>query len=391
MDDATAGRSNLAKAESGPKYKRIYARLREMVADSSLYQAGDKLPSENEFVEHFGASRPTVGRALAQLESEGLVQRRAGSGTYVSERSEHSGYVFGLLIPDLGITEIFEPICQGISRARLGGHHDLLWGPTFDKGAAKEAEAERLCEYFVKRKVTGVFFAPLELMSGKDATNRRIGERLNEAKIPVVLLDRDICDYPQRSQYDLVGIDNQRAGYVITEHLLTSGSERVVFFAHPESAPTVHTRLMGYASAMRSHMGRALQEMVEFGDGSDADLVRDMIARCRPDAVVCANDRTAAQLMTTLYAIGTQVPSEVRIAGIDDVKYASMLQVPLTTIHQPCGEIGAAALMAMLDRVAHPDAPARDLLVNFKLCVRQSTFKSTPAAASGLPGVAEGR
>ena len=77
--------------------------------------------------------------------------------------------------------------------------------------------------------------------------------------------------------------------------------------------------------------------------------------------------------MTTLNAIEVSVPSEVRVAGIDDVKYASLLQVPLTTIHQPCQDIGATALLAMVDRIAHPKAPARDFLVDFQLVVRQSS------------------
>jgi GntR family transcriptional regulator of arabinose operon len=57
----------------------------------------------------------------------------------------------------------------------------------------------------------------------------------------------------------------------------------------------------------------------------------------------------------------------VRIVGIDDVEYASLLPVPLTTVHQPCLEIGAGAMAAMLERVAIPDMPVRDILLDFRL------------------------
>jgi DNA-binding LacI/PurR family transcriptional regulator len=60
------------------------------------------------------------------------------------------------------------------------------------------------------------------------------------------------------------------------------------------------------------------------------------------------------------------------MAGIDDVKYASLLSVPLTTIHQPCASIGAIAVGAMLDRLRDPNLPARDILLNFHLVVRES-------------------
>jgi DNA-binding LacI/PurR family transcriptional regulator len=58
--------------------------------------------------------------------------------------------------------------------------------------------------------------------------------------------------------------------------------------------------------------------------------------------------------------------------GIDDVKYASLLPVPLTTIHQPCSSLGAVAISAMLDRLREPRLPARDILLNFDLVVRKS-------------------
>ena len=73
-----------------------------------------------------------------------------------------------------------------------------------------------------------------------------------------------------------------------------------------------------------------------------------------------------------LLALGVAVPAGVRLAGIDDVDYASLLPVPLTTLRQPTRQIGAAALAAMLDRVGGADLPARDVLLEGSLVVRRS-------------------
>jgi len=83
---------------------------------------------------------------------------------------------------------------------------------------------------FVAKKVSGVFFAPLELTPQKDAINRNVAEVFDKAGIPIVLLDRDLVPYPSRSPYDLLGIDNRRAGYTITAHMLRAGCRRVLFF-----------------------------------------------------------------------------------------------------------------------------------------------------------------
>jgi DNA-binding LacI/PurR family transcriptional regulator len=143
---------------------------------------------------------------------------------------------FGLLIPELGRTEIFEPICRGIAEAEQAEQHSLLWGKSITNAAEREAEALEVCRQMVAQRVSGVFLAPLELTPGKDTTNRAMAALLDEAGIPVVLLDRDLEAYPGRSRYDLVGIDNRRAGYAITAHLLKRGCQRLAFVGRPHSA-----------------------------------------------------------------------------------------------------------------------------------------------------------
>jgi GntR family transcriptional regulator of arabinose operon len=363
-----------------PKYKQIYDRLRSAIMNRE-FSPGEKLPSENELVKQFGASRPTVSRALAQLETESLVDRRAGSGTFVRGEKSTQPLVLGLLIPDLGVTEIFEPICRGISFERSGPSHDLLWGATLSPGAPLEDQAEQLCEYYLQRKVSGIFFAPLELTARNEESNRRITAAIDEAHIPIILLDRDIYAYPQRSKYDLVAIDHRRAGFVIANHLIEVGARRIVFFSRPHSAPTVAMRSAGVFEAIHSVAGNNVSGWTECGDPSDLDLVRSMVDRHRPDAFACANDFTAARLMTSLNSLGADIPTQVKVTGFDDVRYASLLQTPLTTIRQPCLELGATALAAMFGRIGNPGMTARDYLLDFQLVIRQSTGSAAPNTA----------
>jgi GntR family transcriptional regulator of arabinose operon len=354
-----------------PKYQLVYAALRREI-QSGRWKRGDRLPSEAELVQAYGASRITVGRAVRDLQTEGFVERRAGSGTYVRARSSSGALSFGLLIPDLGETEVFEPICQGMMASPLAREHALLWGSPNGGDATKAGRALRLCRQYIDRGVSGVFFAPLEFMADKDDVNRTIAEALDEARIPVVLLDRTVVPYPRRGHHDLVGIDNRRAGYVITEHLLRLGCRRVAFVAEPNAAATVDAREAGYREALYSADAPAERSLIHRFDPADAAAVRAMMAATRPEAIVCANDRTAGRLMHTLRALEYSVPRDVRLVGIDDVPYASLLPVPLTTLRQPTREIGEAALATMLERVVRPDLPARDILLHCELVVRES-------------------
>src|SRR6266567_6116896 len=104
-----------------PKYQQVYDVLERDIR-SGKYVAGQKLPSEAALVKQFSTSRITVGRAVRDLSQRGLVERRAGSGTYVRAMSD-TGMSFGLLIPNLGETEIFESICKGMARSPQAEGH----------------------------------------------------------------------------------------------------------------------------------------------------------------------------------------------------------------------------------------------------------------------------
>ncbi len=69
---------------------------------------------------------------------------------------------------------------------------------------------------------------------------------------------------------------------------------------------------------------------------------------------------------------GIAVPETIRMAGVDDVKYANLLSVPLTTVHQPCADIGVAAVATMRDRLHSPKMPPRDVLLDLQVVVRES-------------------
>ncbi len=354
--------------------------------ESGVLKSGDRLPSEAELGKLFEASRITVAKAVHDLQRMGLVTRRPGAGTHVLGEKKQSGRTFGLLIPELGLTEIFEPICNGMMRAQFAKPDALLWGNSSTSVEDSAKAAEQVAESFIEKRVSGVFFAPLELASEKDAANRRIARILDRAQVPFVLLDRCYMPYPERSAHDLVGVDNRRAGYIATSHLLEHGARRPVFVGEERAANTVDARITGFYEALRVHEVKLDCDPVYRGSAADEAFVRKVLDSARPDGIVCANDLTAARLMQVLIGFGVQIPSEIRIIGVDDVRYASLLPVPLTTVHQDCAGIGAAAIATMLQRLDQPKLPIRDVLVPVRLVVRRSCGAHLDASTNRANG-----
>lgn len=363
-------------ARSPSKHAHVFAILRREI-ESGRWKPGEKLASEAQLVRRFDLSRITVGRALRDLQGVGLVERRAGSGTFVRRAHRAGALSFGLLIPDLGETEIFEPICQGMMASPLAREHALVWGSggsgvASDSAESKGERAWRLCRHYIERAVSGVFFAPLEMTPDKDDINQRIVRALDDARVPIVLLDRTVRPYPDPGQHDFVGIDNRRAGDVITQHLLQRGCRRIVFVGPPNAASTVDAREAGYREALYEWDVTFDRAFANRLNPDDTAAVQTLMTQQRPDGIVCANDRTAGRLMHSLQRLGYKIPNDVRLVGIDDVEYASLLPVALTTLRQPTRQLGDSALAVMLERVARRDLPPRHVLLPCELVVRDS-------------------
>src|ERR1019366_7670719 len=281
------------------KHRRVYDHLLADIQSGQL-KPGDRLPSEAELGRLFEASRITVAKAVLDLQRMGLVTRRPGAGTHVLAQHRDVGHTFGLLIPELGLTDIFEPICNGMMRTQFARPDALLWGNASNSVRDSAKNAEEMVHSFIVKKVAGVFFAPLELTGEKDAANRRIARALDRAQIPIVLLDHCYTPYPERSAHDLVGVDNRRAGYIAASHLLDLGVQRLAFLGEENTANTVEARITGFYEALRIHRVAVEQNLVWRGNPQDETFIRRMLDAFRPEGIVSANDLAAARLMQTL-------------------------------------------------------------------------------------------
>ena len=358
------------------RFPEIARQLRDEVL-AGQYGLEGRMPSEAQLVRRFGVSRPTVARALRVLCDEGLVERRAGAGTFARKAPKEgvASKLLALLVPGLGHTEIFQLICGEI--ASLARMHDygLVWGGSDQPQADPDLslrQAEQLCRQFIDRRVAGVFFAPSELVKGKEEVNRGMAEMLREAGIPVVLLDRDLAPFPSRSDFDLVGIDNVAGGYLLAEHLLKLGCTRIHFVARPLSAPTVEARIAGVREALARWKVAPDPGWIRIGEMEDRKFLRSLTGPLLPEAYICANDHTAALLCRELHRRNVRIPGGVRVVGFDDVKLAALVSPSLTTIQQPCREIALTAFRAMMDRIKDASHPACHLSLAPRLIVRDS-------------------
>ncbi len=379
-DDVVSWRGGLVrKPDDGwvmKKYQQIYEELKRQI-DERQVNEGDQLPTESRIMERYEVSRPTAAKAFRMLEVEGLVVRKPGMGTFVRGAAESGGreLLFGLAFPEFGHGEIFDPITSNIAERGKEGNYSLLWGTTKAKGSIFSSdELLGLFDEFISRKVDGVFFAPLEGPADTRLASRKALERLGSAGIPVVLIDRDLCLFPDRSSYPLVGIDNLKAGYRVTEHFLKQGQSRVDFLWLPYEAYTIDLRQRGYRMALHECGIMASADWIHTGEPEDRLFVEKLLASGATN-IICGNDETAALLMSSLREMGVGIPESIRLAGFDDVRYSRLISVPLTTVRQPVREIAERAVLEMLGlKSRKSESMPTTSLVDAELVIRKSSI-----------------
>ncbi len=356
------------------KSQAISECLRKEIQDGK-FDDTRKLPSEHQLMRRFSAARETVRRALRELLAKDLVSRRPGYGTFLTERARAvASRTFGVIVPD-AYYPFYTRICRGIDEAARANGWTTL-SASLGVGSLREraAKAVEFAEVCVREKVGGVFFQPLQFLKDGVKFNRAILDVFCRAKIPVVLLDSDYLPLPQRSGHDLVGIDNVLSGYELARHVIAQGARRIWYFSNPLPAPTSLNRGNGVGLAVAEAGLRWTKDSIFFADPTDTRAARRLLSgRNGADAIIAVNDHVAAQLHKTLTAIGKRVPEDVRLAGFNGDPCGADCVPPITTMVQPCAEIGQAAVRLMIDRIVQPDLSPREVLLPARLEPRPST------------------
>ena len=356
------------------KGKNIGEVLRTEIVNGK-YDRTRKLPSDRMLMRRFSVARATVQTAMRELMDKKLVERRPGYGTFLADLAQtKAAQKFAMIVPD-AYYSFYERICRGISDAAKERGWAIL-SVALGSGNMRDRalRAVEFAEVCVREKVSGVFFQPLQFLHDSEKVNHGILKFFKDAGIPIVLLDSDFVAPPSRSEYDLVGVDNTGIGYMLAKHVIAAGAKRIMYFSNPLPAPTSLKRGTGVGIAVAEAGLPWKRESVYFADPTDTRAAARVFAgHNRPDAIIAVNDYIASLLLKTLKAIGKRVPDDVLLAGINGDPVAEESSPQLTTVVQPCHEIGRAAATLMFERLANSELLPREIFLSASLLVREST------------------
>ena len=358
------------------KYKQLVETLKSSIL-SGKYGNSNPFPSVRSLIRRHGLSNTTVLRALDELVKQGLIFRKQGAGTFVAGRA--TARKIGLIVPGIAVTDFFKPIMSEINRLAHEADYELHFGEVWS-GVREErtAQAMELAERFVAENFAGVIYEPLTGPAG-DAVNPVILKMFERNKIPVVLLDCDIVPFPERSRWDVVGINDIEAGARIAKHLISAGARNIHFLVGKIGPNTYRNRIDGAELALKSAGVRMSGSgNVLHAEPDDLKSLKRYLKRQKtpPDAFICSNDAIAAMFKKTLEAAGLNVPQDVMLTGFADLPVASLMTPTLTTVHQNRELLARTAFRRLMDRIREPDLPPCDIFIPSNIVVRESSSRT---------------
>jgi LacI family transcriptional regulator len=198
--------------------------------------------------------------------------------------------------------------------------------------------------------------------------------------IPLLFFDRTFA-HPQCAS---IVIDNVKAGYEATAHLLAGGRTRILHVTGNLKRNVYADRLAGYRQALLAYgvpydPSRVLE--TDLGQEAGVEAARHLLAAsARPDGLFVANDFCAVNCMKALKSAGVRIPEEVAVVGFNNDPVSRVIEPDLTTIHYPGQEMGEIAAKTLINHLngATSIHATNTILLRSELVVRQSSQPAHP-------------
>lgn len=194
-------------------------------------------------------------------------------------------------------------------------------------------------------------------------------------QLPIV----QCCEYTGHGNTPHVTVDNYRAAFEATQYLIQLGHRKIGTISAANNSISTLQRMRGYRDAL-AQAGLSVQDSwigycdASYSYPSSLKAARLLLSRKeRPSALFCIGDSIALAAVVVAQELGLQVPKDLSVVGFDDVIYTQMLHPYLTTVVQPCAELGSRAVEMLHEMITQGDLQQREVTLPHGFTVREST------------------
>jgi LacI family transcriptional regulator len=179
---------------------------------------------------------------------------------------------------------------------------------------------------------------------------------------------------------DKVIIDNFKAAYDATEHLISIGCKNIGYIGGPNILQISNTRLLGYKKALEDYKFALNEKHIEYcnftREGNLSAARKLLYSPNHPDGIIAFSDQVAITAMLAAKERGLKIPEDISIIGFNNEPVDELLQPSLTSIDQPSYEMGIESAKIIIERIANPEKEFSKKILESHLIIRNSTNKN---------------
>ena len=332
------------------KYKWLAENLRELI-QKQIRQGVNKLPTENLLCEKYHVSRQTIRQALALLEKEGLIEKRHGSGSYITGHSSiHERNTIGILVrseEDYIYPAIIHDIRTTLSASGFSSKVFCT-----DNQVSLERE---ILKQILKTPLGGLISVGCK--TALPNPNVSLYQKLLKKSCPSVFLFNYYHSLPD---CPYIKDDNLQGSALLVRHLIEQGHTAIGGIFKCDDLQGME-RYQGFIETLLEAKIPFSDKQIGWFDSHDLhkmeknndtsflrDFVQDNLSSCT--AVVCYNDLIAYQLIGELKAAGYQLPEDMAVVAFDNSYLSDSGILTVTTVSHKAHEMGILAAQAMITK-----------------------------------------
>ena len=266
----------------------------------------------------------------------------------------------GMIVPDI-TNPFFPPAVRGAEDVLDRAGFSLLIASTDNE----PAKARRQATAMLESQVDGLLLA----MARREDT---LVDELRAGSTPVVLVNRTV----ERGGVTAVVPDDYNGELQAVEHLHALGHRRIGFVTGPLFTSNAARRLASFGQAVQrlGLPGGGRVEADSFDEAAGYRAASILLAE-HPDttAVIAGNDLLAIGVIEAAAGHGLACPRDLSVVGFNDMRLASRICPPLTTVRVPEYDVGARAAELLLALIEDPGRRPETVLISGELIVRGST------------------
>ena len=263
-----------------------------------------------------------------------------------------SSMTIGIIVPDIS-NEFFALLSKGAEAvAKNNGYLVILCNSDYDEAMEKE-----YLNMLTQKQVDGIIVATV-------CKDDEYFEKILNSGIPVVFVD----NLPQiKRNYNFVTIDNEKAGYDLTKHLINSGYKDIAIITGKIQETSAIERLDGWKRALNEMGLKVNNDLIGIGDfkiQSGYKIMRKMLEQNkRPQALLAANNNIAYGAVKAIREKGLRVPNDLYVVCFDATDNTGLMSIKLPSMIQPAEKIGEIALEIIIKRLDNKEFKIFDKVI----------------------------